>query len=292
MSMKRYTHRDGHFKAVVIDSTQIGRDVFIGQMPSPIALQMLVQAMTGALLLTHDLKDEGTQLFKWLGKGPMSHITVEANTVGNVRGFTGQNAIDILPQEGSGLLAQTIGTGQLMVRRRMMPSEKVYDSVVGLHDDEISLSLARFLLDSRQTRAGLKIGVTLDAENGVKAAAGVLIEALPNASEDVLFIMEDRLTTLGHMGDFFAQENGHQAFADELFYGMEVNELSHTETCYRCNCTEERVLKAVHSLQKKELESMRRENKTFDVSCSFCGKVYACTPTHLDSILELKGKKS
>lgn len=288
MSMKRYTHADGHFKAVVVDTTQIGRDVFKGQMPSPISLQMLIQAMTGALLLTHDLKDEGTQLFKWVGKGPMSHITVEANTLGHVRGFTGNNAIDFAPKDGVGLLGQAIGDGQLMVRRRMMPSEKVYDSVVGLHDDDISLSLARFLLDSRQTQAGIKIGVTLDPDHGIKSAAGVLIEALPNASEDVLFIMEDRLRMIGHMGDFFAEKDGHTAFAEELFYKMDVNELASTETKYQCNCTEERVLKAVHSLQKRELESMRRENKTFDVACHFCGTSYACTPAHLDAILQMK----
>ena len=135
MYLKRYIHDGGQFKCVIADTTAIGRKAFQERQLSPIDLQMLTQAMTGATLLTASLKDEGSLQLTWRGDGPMGRISVDANTAGDVRGMVGHSILQRDPQRG--LLAQTVGDGILSVRRRG-PGQPMFESIVALDEGEIS----------------------------------------------------------------------------------------------------------------------------------------------------------
>ena len=45
-------------------------------------------------------------------------------------------------------------------------------------------------------------------------------------------------------------------------------------TRYHCDCTRERVERALISIGKAELEKMAQEQSTAEVSCKFCDKTY------------------
>lgn len=288
MTLKRYIHNDGQFSVAVIDATEIGKRAFRELSPAPIDLQLLTQGMAGALLLTASIKDEGTLQFQWRGNGPMEQMTVEANTAGDVRGFVG-SSMNFQRDASKGLLAQAVGKGTLKVRRRIMPSAKIFESVVQLGEAEVALSLARYLLESQQIRAGIILGAKLDAETGVAGAGGVLIQALPGANDNLLFILEDRLATLPPLGEFFSCENGHERLYTHLLDDMDVKELQATETQYFCPCSRKRTLQSVAMLNLNELKEMRGEARNFEIECQFCAKSYTCSPEDLDAIIELKG---
>lgn len=285
-SMKRYLQVDGDFKATVVDTTQVGRDYFERIQPSPIGLQLITQAMTGALLLANGLKGEGSLLLVAKGNGPGGTLTVEANTEGHVRGTMTQPHLHIQPEPSLGLFQQVIGAGTLAVTRRTQKTPKGYQSVVDLVEGEISLNLANYLLNSDQIHSAIQLGSNLDAEHGIAGAGGIMIQALPNANENVLFILEQRLGELPSLGDLFSGQGGHKIIEEHLFDGLEVSDMGESEVNFVCPCSRQRMIQLLGGIPIEELESMRSENKSQSVTCHFCNQTYAISIEDLDVLIE------
>lgn len=66
-------------------------------------------------------------------------------------------------------------------------------------------------------------------------------------------------------------------------FGVEINEK--IPTGYQCDCSRERIEKALISLGKKELEDMIHDGETIEVGCQFCNKKYPVTVEELKSLL-------
>ncbi|MDJ0837445.1 MAG: Hsp33 family molecular chaperone HslO [Acidobacteriota bacterium] len=286
--LKRYIHEDGQFKIAVVSLTGVGRDLFQTLSPSPGVLQLVTNAAGGAALLASNLKDQGIINIKFDGDGPLGSVTAEANTLGEVRSTA--QIPDLVVEGPGGLFTRSLGNGKITVSQRTSKSDQVFRSVVSFVEGEMALNLANYLLQSEQVASGIKIGTKLDPEKGVAGAGGVLIQALPGANENLLFIIEDRLSTLPPVGDLFAGEDGHARVAEYLFDDMPVKWLETTEINYKCNCSRTRILQSLASLPVKDLAEMHGDGETLSLNCSFCTTGYAVTVEDLAAILELKAE--
>ena len=56
---------------------------------------------------------------------------------------------------------------------------------------------------------------------------------------------------------------------------------------YHCNCSRDRVKKALISIGRKEIESMISEEKSVNLHCDFCNKDYKFTIDELKEILKM-----
>ena len=271
--LKRYLHEDGQFKAVVVDATGVGRDAFQRLSPSPIGIQLLTQAMTGALLISSTLKGASALMFRFEGEGPAEHITVEANTAGHVRGFLGNPAINFQRDAEIGLFQQALAFGHLRVKRKSEETGKVFTSVVPLVEGEIALNFAHYLMQSEQIGSGIQLGANLDPELGVAGAGGVLVQAMPGANDHLLFILEERIKEMGSLGEIFSKPEGHQTIVDWLFEGLAVKQVGVAKVEYRCTCTRQRMLQILATLPLDDLRDLTKEKST-EIRCSFCTKPF------------------
>ena len=57
-------------------------------------------------------------------------------------------------------------------------------------------------------------------------------------------------------------------------------------TEFYCNCTKERLEKALISIGKEELEKIITEDKKANLHCHFCNKEYDFTEMELKTLLE------
>jgi len=286
--LKRHIHRDGQFKFTVVNTTQIGRDLFSRLAPTPDALQLMVQAATGALLMAAaGLKDEeGTLALSFQGNGPAGRLNAEANTRGTVRAIV--DTLDLVTPREGGLFGEALGEGKLTVSRRTRRHQQVYRSVVSLVAGEMALQLANFLLQSDQVRSGILLGAELDPDRGVAGAGGVLIQAMPEADPNLIVILEDRLANLPPMGQLFRSEDAHSQVGELLFDGIPVKWLETTEVAYRCQCSRARIYQTVVSLPESEIAEMAGEGTPIDLSCHYCNETYTLTPADLAQILDQK----
>ena len=65
---------------------------------------------------------------------------------------------------------------------------------------------------------------------------------------------------------------------------MEINEKVPTQ--FHCNCTKERVEKALISIGRKEIQELIDEGKEIEMNCHFCNNNYIFTVEELKNILK------
>ena len=290
--LKRTIHEEGQFHAAVIETTRLGRHLFQRFKPSPIGLQLMTQAMTGALLLVSRIKGDGVLSLRFEGNGPAGELVVEANTQGHVRGFLGDPNLHFEPKPDAGLFQQALGSGTLRVRRITEPTRKMFESLVPLVEGELSENLGHFLLTSEQVHAAIQLGALLDPDLGVKASGGILIQALPDANPHVLTILEDRMRTMPAMGSLLREADGPQKINDLLFEGLATKALDEMPVTFQCSCNKKKVLQIVSALPEEDLKKMMEEGRPVTVQCHFCSEPYTCTPADLAAVADLRKRTS
>jgi len=279
--LKKYIGKDGHFRAFVVQTTGIGQELFTRLQPYPISLRIIAEAVTSGLLMAADLKVDGNISIKAFGNGPMRHVTAEANSAGEARGYCGEPHLVLEKQEDSSFFTQAIGEGELTVRKRFAHTEKLYSSIVSLQAGGWAENLTRYYLESEQISSGMRLGVELDAHLGIKGSGGLLIMAMPEADPDILEMLDRNVRALPALGNLFSDDDGHNKLADQLFKGLDVKELESKSVCYRCNCSPLRVLEMLNSLPQDEVQDMKDKAEPISVNCAFCSKTYEFQPENL-----------
>ena len=66
-------------------------------------------------------------------------------------------------------------------------------------------------------------------------------------------------------------------------FGLEI--LDQMDTEFICNCSKERVEKAIVSIGRKDLNEMVQEGKPIEVKCHFCNTAYEFTVEDLKKII-------
>ena len=67
--------------------------------------------------------------------------------------------------------------------------------------------------------------------------------------------------------------------------GMQLEFLETTEVAYRCYCSRERVVGALISLGRKELEEIAQAGQTVHIGCQFCDADYRFQPEEIRELL-------
>ena len=72
-------------------------------------------------------------------------------------------------------------------------------------------------------------------------------------------------------------------------FGLEIAEK--TDTRFACNCSRERVSKALISIGEKEIKEMIDEGKPIEMNCHFCNTSYTFQMEELKQLLAVAKKR-
>lgn len=215
---------------------------------------------------------------KVAGDGPIKSITVTADAASNVKGIIYNNSVD-LPLKDNGHLdvGGGIGNGILTVIRDEGVSEP-YVGQTSLVTGEIGEDLTYYFAESEQIPTSVGLGVLIDKDLSIKHAGGFIIQMLPFSSEATVTKLEKRLSEISSVTDFFnsgkSPEDMMRSILGEEVFGEDISIEETRPTAYHCNCSRERVTKALISIGKKELKSMIDDNKPVNLHCDFCNTDY------------------
>ena len=84
--------------------------------------------------------------------------------------------------------------------------------------------------------------------------------------------------------DFFKEGKSVEEMMKEIL-GDDMRIEDKIPTQYKCNCSRERVKKALISIGKKEIESMVEEGNPVTLNCDFCNTEYTFSIDELKGIL-------
>lgn len=252
---------------------------------SPVATAALGRLMTGALMMGVMMKGDNDILTLQIeGSGPIKGITVTADSHGHVKGYVGNPDV-LLHANAKGKLdvAGAIGPGFLNVIMDMGLKEP-YNGQVMLQTSEIAEDLTYYFATSQQVPSAVGLGVLMEHDNTVKQAGGFIVQLMPFAEEKVISQLEKNVAKIQSVTGLLEEGYTPEKMLELLLDGMEMTINDTVPASFYCNCSKERVSRALISVGKKELKSMIDDGKDIELNCHFCNTNYTFT---VDEIREL-----
>ncbi|MBV4419511.1 Hsp33 family molecular chaperone HslO [Clostridium tyrobutyricum] len=254
---------------------------------APTAAAAFGRMLTAGSLMGTMLKSEKDSLtIKIAGGGEAKSVIVVGHPDGSVKGYIGNPSVD-LPPNSKGKLdvgGAIGGNGNLSVIKDMGLKEP-YAGQVPIVTGEIGDDLAYYFTVSEQTPSAVGLGVLVDTDLTIMAAGGFIIQMMPGVQEDTVALLENKLKNIPSVTDMISSGMDGQKIIESIFEGMDLNILDEMQPCYKCDCSRERVERALISIGVKDLSEIYEEGKTEELKCNFCNKAYKFTHEQIGKLL-------
>lgn len=254
---------------------------------SPVATAALGRLLTAGAMMGLMMKGEDDVLTLQIrGDGPIGGLTVTADSSGRVKGYP-INPEVLLHANDKGKLdvAGAIGNGVLSVIKDMGLKEP-YVGQTKLVTGEIAEDITFYFAESEQVPSSVGLGVLMNKDNTVRQAGGFIIQLMPFTEDRIIDALEAKLSKISSVTSMLDAGMTPEDIINEILgdFGVEFTET--TETAFECNCSKERVKKALYSIDKKDIMEMIDEGKPIQVECHFCNTTYEFSLEELQSILK------
>lgn len=255
---------------------------------SPVATAALGRTLIGGAMMGAMLKGEKDVLTLQIkGDGPIGQITVTADSKGIVKGYV-QNPSVMLPPNGAGKLdvGGAVGYGILQVIKDMGLKDPYCGQTV-LQTGEIAEDLTYYFASSEQVPSSVGLGVLMDKDlANVRQAGGFIIQLMPFAEDSVIEQLEKNLTQIPSVTTMLDDGLTPKQMLEKVLEGMDVEFTDTLPIEFKCNCSKERVEKALISVGEKDLKEMIADGKPIEVNCHFCSKNYTFSIDELETLLK------
>ncbi len=275
----------GQARAILIEGTQMVERARQTHKLSRTATAALGRTLMATSMMGSMLKGENESLTVTIkGGGPIGTVLTVGKSDGSVKGYVGNPDIE-LPRAANGKLpvGAAVGKDGRLTVVKDLGLREPYIGMVNLVSGEIAEDFAMYFTASEQVPSLVSLGVLVGER--VEAAGGLIIQMLPGASEAAIQSIE---SSAGMFMDISGtmREYHLKGAVTQLLLHLEPEILSHSVPAYRCDCSRERVERALVSLGREELEDMIREQHGAEVDCHFCNKRYRLSEADLRDLLE------
>ena len=282
----RATAANDQIRAFAAVTTQMVENAREHHNTSPVATAALGRLLTAGAMMGSMMKGEKDVLTLQIkAGGPLQGITVTADSQGNVKGYVGNPDVCI-PANSKGKLdvAGAVGPGFLNVIKDMGLKEP-YSGQVMLQTCEIAEDLTYYFATSEQVPSAVGLGVLMNKNNTVRQAGGFIVQLMPFAEEEVISRLEQNIQKINSVTSLLEEGHTPESLLEKVLEGFDMQINEKTDTHFHCNCTRERVEKALISIGRKELNEMIQEGKPIEMNCHFCNTNYTFTVEEMKEIL-------
>lgn len=284
--MVRAVAAKGQVRAFAITSRELTERARSRHNTSPVVTAALGRLLSGGAMMGAMMKGEQDILtIQVRGSGPMRGLTVTADSKGSVKGYPLVPDV-LIPANDKGKLdvAGALGPGYLNVIKDLGLKEP-YGGQTELSTSEIAEDLAYYFAVSEQVPSAVGLGVLMEKNNTVKQAGGFIIQLMPFAEEEVISRLEQKVASVDSVTSLLEQGHTPETLLQLLLgeSGLEITDRMPVR--FFCNCSKERVTKALISVGEQEIQKMVQEGKPIEVNCHFCNTTYTFTPEELKEII-------
>ncbi|QGU94958.1 Hsp33 family molecular chaperone HslO [Clostridium bovifaecis] len=255
---------------------------------APTAAAAFGRMLTAGSLMGSMLKSERDVLtIKIDGGGPARGIVVTSYADAHVKGYIGNPSAD-LPANALGKLdvGGVIGKNGGLVIIRDLGLREPYIGQVPIYTGEVGEDIAYYFTVSEQTPTAVGLGVLVDKDLSIKEAGGIIIQMMPGADDMLADLITYRLQDLGHITKFLSEGKTIYDMLNFLFDDMGLKILEEINPKYECDCSKEKIERALISIGKKDLQEIYEEGKTEEIKCHFCNRDYKFTHEEIGELLK------
>ena len=252
----------------------------------PVATAALGRLLAAASMMGNALKEEAASLTLQIkGGGPLGTLLAVSDHEGNVRGTVEHPAVDIpLREDGKLDVGEAVGNRGTLTVIRDLRMKEPYVGSVGLLWGEIAEDIALYFVESEQIPTACGLGVLVDRDQSVLSAGGYLVQLLPGAGEETAERLEASLRAAKPVTELLRADPDPEALLRAALPGLELEILEKRPIEYRCECSRERMERALISLGREELRAMIDEQGGAELTCRFCDNVQRFSREELEAL--------
>ncbi len=283
----RGTAADAQVRVFVAMTKDLVQQAFDYHKTSPVVSAALGRLLTAGAMMGYMQKGEEEKLSLIIeGDGPLRKMTVTANAKAQVKGYVSDKTIDIpLKPNGKLDVSAAIGSGTLTVVKDLGLKEP-YVGTTPLQTGEIGDDLTYYFTASEQIPSAVGLGVLVDTDYSIRQAGGFIIQLMPDAADEVITQVEKNLGQIQSVTSLFEEGKRAQDIFAVLTEGLGGEIADTIIPAYVCDCSEDRIRRALTSLGKEEIRAMIDDKETIEVHCDFCNRFYYFTVEQLQEILK------
>lgn len=296
----RATAANDNIRVFAMTSRELVEEARVRHNTSNVATAALGRLLTAGALMGSMQKNDTDVLTLQIGcAGPIGGLTVtagltpheNASSSVHVKGYVNNPNVD-LPLNAKGKLdvGGALGAGLLTVIKDMGLKEP-FSGQTELISGEIAEDLTYYFANSEQVPSSVALGVLVAPDGPVICAGGMIIQLLPFATDEVIAKLEERIKNLEPMTTMLGRGMTCEQILESIFGDMDLHIMDTIPAEFMCDCSKDRVRKAVMSIDNKDIRDMIADKKPIEVNCHFCGANYSFTVEELKLILADKKKK-
>ena len=271
----RATAANASIRAFAITSRDLVETARTDHNTSPVMTAALGRLLSGGAMMGAMLKgDKDLLTLQIQCSGPAQGLTVTADSKGNVKGYA-VNPVVNLPPNAQGKLdvGGALDLGILSVIKDMGLKEP-YVGQCQLQTGEIAEDLTYYFATSVQIPSAVGLGVLMNKDNTVKQAGGFIIQLMPFTSDEIIEKLEKRISEIDSVTMMLERGLSPEGILEEILgeFGVEVTDT--LPTAFVCDCSKEKVSRALATISKKDMDSIINDGESIEVKCQFCNKAY------------------
>ncbi len=278
----------GQVMATAVDTTDIVAKAEQIHSTSAVVTAALGRLLTASSMMGNMLKGKDDSItLKIAGGGPTGSLIAVSDYNGNVRGYV-QNPVVELPLNQNGKLdvGGAVGKDGLLYVLKDLGLKEPFSGSVPLVSGEIAEDITSYYAMSEQIPTVCALGVLVNPDLTVRAAGGYIIQLLPAAEDSTIDKLEESIKEMKPVTTMLDSGMTPEEIVRDALKKFDVEVLYEQEIEYKCNCSRDRVSKAIISLGREELTQMAEEMPELEVNCHFCDKCYKFSKKEILNFLQ------
>lgn len=274
---------DNQFRFFACETTALVQHVRDIHDLYPLPSIFMGRLITAAALMSGELKSHLSEVsIRIDAEGPLKGGLVIASKEGMLKGYAFVPQLWMPENRDNLKVGKALGKGTLTVIKQTWLNAP-YEGKIELLTGEIGHDLAHYYLQSEQIHTAVNLGVLIDKKARIRAAGGILIQALPQADKKLIAQLEENLINTPNISDLMDMGLTINQILD-IFVLKELPwQISKTTPIkFQCHCSKERFADVLLLLGKEELQSMKEE---ISPVCHYCNTAYTFSKEEIEELI-------
>ena len=280
-------------RGVILDGTTLVQEMRTRHGIGILETLILGQAVQVTALIASSLKGHDEVGLRIDCSGPVKGLVAEATACGTVRGYLKQVPIPLtVPLQSfdeRDNLTPLWGKGFLTITRYLEEGRQPFSGNVALQSGDIASEVALYYRLSEQIPTAIHLSIFFDIHGRVAGAGGLLLQAMPGASDKIFTTLEQKTQALPSLGKALAEGQQMWPWLTEQFAPFSPEMLEEHPVHFRCRCNDKRMRLLLLHLPLADLKEMH-DNGPYpvQVKCHFCNEQYLFEQKALADICQEK----
>lgn len=286
-NLVRAISEDGAVMCVALDSTKMIVEAERIHRTSAAVTAAMGRLTTAASMMGSMLKyKKGSVTLRLAGNGDVGSIISVAEANGNARCYVVNPIVELpLNQHGKLDVAGVVGKEGFLSVIKDVGLPEFMTGHSPIVSGEIAEDITYYYATSEQIPTVCGLGVLVNPDLTVRAAGGYIVQLLPGADDSVIDRVEANIKKMPPVSNLFDTGLTAQEVAFMALEGFAPQILDERTALYECNCSRERVERALISMGKAELETIANEEEKIAVDCHFCNKKHRFNKKEINELI-------